>query len=36
MDKNFLELSVGTPKDFADFLQRDRANAGELIKRYGK
>ena len=36
MDKQFLELAVGSPQDFAAFLQRDRANAGELIKRYGK
>lgn len=34
MDKQFLELAVGTAQEFADFLQRDRANAGGLIKRY--
>ncbi len=35
MAKQFLEPANGTRQEFADFLQRDRKNAGEMITRYG-
>ena len=34
LDKQFLVARVGTPQEFAGFLKRDRANVGELLKRY--
>ena len=35
MAKQFLELAFGTPAEFQEFLKQDRANAGQLIKKFG-
>ncbi len=34
LDKQFLVARVGTPQEFQAFLKRDRANVGELLKKY--
>ena len=35
MAKQFLELAIGAPTEFQDFLTKDRAAAGQLIKKFG-
>ena len=35
MAKQFLELAFGTPAEFQEFLNQDRANAGQLVKKFG-